>query len=68
VILCKTGDAPTCLTAPQVEAARKTLRGTGEPSHEELIYSPVYPGSELGWAQLAGGDQPLGIPIDFFKY
>jgi feruloyl esterase len=28
----------------------------------------VYPGSELGWGQLAGGAQPLGIPLDFFKY
>ena len=28
----------------------------------------MYPGSELGWGQLAGGDTPLGIPVEFFKY
>jgi feruloyl esterase len=28
----------------------------------------MYPGSELGWGQLAGGDVPLGIPVEFFKY
>ena len=28
----------------------------------------MYPGSELGWAQLAGGEAPLGIPVEFFKY
>jgi feruloyl esterase len=28
----------------------------------------MYPGGELGWTQLAGGAQPLGIPLDFFKY
>jgi len=68
VILCKTDDAPSCLTAPQVEAARKLYAGPVNPRTKESIYSPLYPGSELGWAQLAGGDQPLGIPVDFFKY
>jgi feruloyl esterase len=28
----------------------------------------MYPGSELGWGQLAGGNAPLGIPVEFFKY
>jgi feruloyl esterase len=68
VTLCKGADAPTCLTAPQVEAARKIYAGPKNPRTGEEIYSPLYPGSELGWGQLAGGDQPLGIPIEFFKY
>jgi feruloyl esterase len=51
-----------------VEAARKIYAGPKNPRTNEEIYSPLYPGSELGWAQLAGGDQPLGIPVDFFKY
>ncbi|HVZ19669.1 MAG TPA: tannase/feruloyl esterase family alpha/beta hydrolase [Vicinamibacterales bacterium] len=68
VTLCKGGDAPDCLTAPQVEAAKKIYAGPHNPRTGEEIYSPLFPGSELGWAQLAGGDQPLGIPIDFFKY
>jgi feruloyl esterase len=68
VTLCKGGDAPTCLTAPQVEAARKIYAGPKNPRTGEEIYSPLYPGSEPGWAQLAGGDQPLGIPVEFFKY
>ena len=59
---------PSCLTAPQVEAARKIYAGPKNPRTGEEIYSPLYPGSELGWGQLAGGDQPLGIPIEFFKY
>ena len=68
VTLCKGGDAPDCLTAPQVEAAKKIYAGPHNPRTGEEIYSPLFPGSELGWAQLAGGDVPLGIPIDFFKY
>jgi feruloyl esterase len=68
VTQCKAGDAPNCLTALQVEAARKIYAGPVNPRTKQEVYSPLYPGSELGWAQLAGGEQPLGIPVDFFKY
>jgi feruloyl esterase len=68
VTLCQTGDTPACLTVPQVEAARKIYAGPKNPRTGEEIYSPLYPGSELGWGQLAGGDAPLGIPVEFFKY
>ena len=68
VTLCRSAEAPACLTAPQVEAARKIYAGPKNPRTGEEIYSPLYPGSELGWGQLAGGDQPLGIPVEFFKY
>ena len=68
VIQCKAGETGNCLTSPQVEAARKIYAGPTNPRTKEEIYSPLYPGSELGWAQLAGGEQPLGIPVDFFKY
>ena len=62
VIQCRSADASDCLTAPQVAAARKIYAGPKNPRTGEQIYSPLYPGSELGWGQLAGGDEPLGIP------
>ncbi len=68
VTLCKAADGPTCLTAPQVEAARKIYQGPVNSKTRQELYSPMYPGSELGWGQLAGGDVPLGIPVEFFKY
>jgi len=68
VIQCKAADAPDCLTAAQVAAARKIYAGPKNPRTGKQIYSPLYPGSELGWGQLAGGAEPLGIPIDFFRY
>ena len=68
VVQCKDGATTGCLTAPQVEAARKIYRGPRNPRTGAEIYSPLYPGSELGWGQLAGGAQPLGIPVEFFKY
>src|SRR6185436_12131099 len=67
-IQCKGADDSSCLTAPQVEAARKIYAGPTNPRTKQQIYSPMYPGSEMGWAQLAGGAQPLGIPVEFFKY
>jgi feruloyl esterase len=68
VVQCKDGTTTGCLTAAQVEAARKIYRGPRNPRTGAEIYSPLYPGSELGWGQLAGGAQPLGIPVEFFKY
>jgi feruloyl esterase len=67
VIECKGADSNACLTAPQVEAARKLYSGPKNPRTGEQIYSGLYPGSELGWGQLTG-DVPLGIPVDFFRY
>jgi feruloyl esterase len=67
-IRCQGADGPRCLTAAQVEAARKIYSGPTNPRTGERIYSPLYPGSELTWGQLAGGEEPIGIPVNFFKY
>jgi feruloyl esterase len=67
VIKCKGPDSNTCLTAPQVEAARKLYAGPVNPRTGKQIYSPLYPGSELGWGRLTG-DAPLLFDTDFFKY
>jgi feruloyl esterase len=67
-VQCKESAAANCLTPPQVEAARKIYQGPKHARTGAELYSPLYPGSELGWGQLAGGDQPLGIPVEFFKF
>jgi feruloyl esterase len=59
---------PNCLSKEQADAALKIYQGPINPRTRQEVYSPMYPGSELGWSQLAGGPQPLGIPIEFFKY
>jgi feruloyl esterase len=61
------GDGPDCLTAPQVEAARKIYAGASNPRTHEPIYPGLQPGSELGWAQSVAA-QPVGYATDFFKY
>ena len=67
-VQCKEGATASCLTAPQVAAARKIYQGPRHARTGAELYSPLYPGSELGWGQLAGGEQPLGIPVEFFKF
>jgi feruloyl esterase len=68
VIECKTGDASTCLTTAQVEAARKIYAGTKNPKTGELIFPGLEPGSELNWTAVSGGDVPLDVGSDVFKY
>jgi feruloyl esterase len=67
VLACKGGDGPSCLTAPQVEAARKLYAPAKNPRTAQEIYPGLEPGSELGWA-IHAGPQPLSYAIDGFKY
>jgi feruloyl esterase len=63
-LLCKDADGPTCLTVPQVEAARKTYAGAH--AGKAALYG-MEPGSESGWASLSG-PQPLGLAVDTYQY
>ena len=74
VVQCREGDkagdkadGTTCLTAAQVEAARKIYAGPKSARTGQQVFSPLFPGSELGWAASAGA-QPVGYAIDFFRY
>ena len=60
-----TNDA--CLTPPQVEAVRKLYAPATNPRTGTPFFPGLEPGSEAGWAGLAG-PQPMGIPVDTFKY
>jgi feruloyl esterase len=55
------GDGPNCLTAPQVEAARKIYAGPTNPRTKEKIWSPLYRGSELDWSFFTDAAGPIGI-------
>lgn len=67
VLECKGSDGPMCLTAPQVEAAKKIYAGASNPRTGEQIFPGMEPGSELSWARLAG-PQPISLATDTFKY
>jgi feruloyl esterase len=68
VTQCKAGDGPTCLTPPQVEAARKIYAGVRHPKTGETIFPGLEPGSELNWGGPAGGPEPLAVGTDLFKF
>jgi feruloyl esterase len=68
VTQCKSGDAPNCLTGPQVEAARRLYAGVTNPKTGERIFPRLEPGSELSWGGPAGGPEPLAVGGDLFKF
>ena len=59
-IQCAGEDSPECLTAPQVEAARKLYAPLKNSRTGKEIFPGMEIGSELGWAGLAG---PNANPI-----
>jgi len=64
-VQCKGADSPSCLTAAQVETARKIYAGAkfkdGTP-----IYSGFEPGSELTWAFMIE-KEPFSVNTNYFK-
>ncbi len=67
-IQCQGADGPDCLTAPQVEAARKIYADAVNPRTGQTLFPSLAPGSELGWAVLGGGPEPSPIILDQYKY
>jgi feruloyl esterase len=67
-IECKGADGPNCLTAPQVEAARKIYATALNPRTGQKLFPALVPGSELGWAVLGGGPEASAVILDHFKY
>jgi feruloyl esterase len=66
-IACPEGDAPNCLSAPQVQAAQQIYSWSVNPRTGRPLFPGLYPGSEMGWATW-GGPRPLGIAYDYFRY
>ena len=68
VLACTGADGPTCLTAAQVETARALYAPVKDPKSGAVVFPRLLePGSELGWATLAG-PEPVGTALDAFKY
>lgn len=67
VLECKGADALSCLTAPQVGAARAAYAPVTNPATGDVIMPGLERGTELSWGTL-GGPQPLGNAVEAFKY
>jgi feruloyl esterase len=66
-LLCKGQDSVSCLTAPQVEAARAIYGPVVNRRTKEAIAPGFERGSEPGWATMAG-PRMFGIGADMFRY
>jgi feruloyl esterase len=66
-LVCSGGKTESCLTPDQVEAVKK-IYASAKTKSGELIFPSYEPGSEMGWALLAGGNTPNQLGIDTFMY
>jgi tannase/feruloyl esterase len=67
VLLCKDGDADSCLTAPQITALKKVYEGAHN-SHGNIIYPGFLPGAELGgngWTPWVTGETSPRTSLGF---
>jgi feruloyl esterase len=68
VLMCKAEDNSACLTAPQVEAAKKIYSPAINPRTGEELFSSLVPGTELGWGVQAAGPEPSSNIYDQYRY
>ena len=68
VLQCSPGQAEdSCLTAPQVEAAKTMYAPVVHPRTGEVVLPGLVPGSELGWSAAAAA-QPVGTALEAYRY
>jgi feruloyl esterase len=65
---CSGEDAPSCLTAAQVETARTLTSPAVHSKTGETIFPGLALGTELGWATRIGGPEPNRLGTDYVKY
>ena len=68
VLLCTQGDSNSCLTAPQVKAAKQIYSPAVNPRTGKQLFSSLVPGTELGWGVQALGPEPSANIYDQYKY
>jgi len=68
VLLCKEGDGPSCLTAPQVAAVKQIYSTAVNPRTRKELFASFVPGSELGWGVQAAGPEPSANIYDQYRY
>ncbi len=68
VLLCRAADAPSCLTAPQVAAAKKIYSAAVNPRTGAVLFASLVPGTELGWGAQALGPEPSANIYDQYRY
>ena len=66
---CGGASAPgTCLTAGQVQAAKRIYAGAIDPTDGRLLYPGLSPGSEPFWGAFATPGRPFPIPVSYYTW
>jgi feruloyl esterase len=65
---CKGDDGPACLTRAQATAASIVMSPAKNPRTGDEVFPGLEPGTELAWAGLVGGPEPVATALDQFKY
>ena len=68
VLLCRESDGASCLTAPQVAAAKKIYSPAINPRTGKEMFASLIPGTELGWGVQAEGPDPSNNIYDQYRY
>lgn len=68
VLLCKEADGPSCLTAPQVAAAKQMYSHAVNPRTKKELFASLVPGTELGWGAVAAGPEPSSMIYDQYRF
>jgi feruloyl esterase len=67
VLACTSEDTNRCLTPPQIDTANAIYSPAVDVQSGRAVYPAMPPGSELGWAALAGPAPPY-YAMETFKY
>jgi feruloyl esterase len=65
-LLCKTGDGPDCLTAPQVALVRKIYSGVTN-SSGKIIFPGLPTGTEVLWGRTLIRTEPMEYGLDAYR-
>jgi feruloyl esterase len=67
VLMCSESRKDNCLTAAQVETAKKAYAPV-KTKNGALVYPGSSPGFELGWRMPQPGGEPPAVALDTFRY
>ena len=65
-IACKAGDGPSCLTAPQIAAAKQIYSPAVHAKTGKYLFAGMAPGGELQWEPMAG-PAPYNYAPGFYR-
>jgi feruloyl esterase len=67
VLECKGADGPSCLTPPQVVAAKRIYAPVIDPKTGKEVFAGLEPGSEMHWAAISG-ERPHSMYNDLARF